>query len=160
MMQIAWDDHEVEAMKGLYGDGLSMSQIARALGTGRTRNAVLGKLHRLGLVDPSRKMPRQPRVASAPRARNPHTPTPLSEPEPAFEPMLVNGEPVTVFTITDQMCHWPIGDPLEPAFQFCGHAPMFDSPYCPFHRKIAYEPMKQHSEMEDRAPKKRKSVWQ
>src|ERR1700739_3768684 len=75
MTQMNWSDDRVEQLKNLWTEGLSASQIARALG-GVTRNAVIGKVHRLGLAgraSPSRI--ERPRLPSAPRLNvRVHTP--------------------------------------------------------------------------------------
>src|ERR1700737_1309177 len=63
-----WTDERVELLKKLWGDGLSASQIAGELG-GITRNAVIGKVHRLGLSGRA-KAP----SAAAPRQRKQRTP--------------------------------------------------------------------------------------
>ena len=82
MTQANWSEDRVEQLKNLWTEGLSASQIARALG-GVTRNAVIGKVHRLGLAgraSPSRAD--RPRLPSAPKAstlRNAMPPAPVVE---------------------------------------------------------------------------------
>ena len=126
---MSWTDERVEQLKTLWTEGLSASQIARALG-GVTRNAVIGKVHRLGLA--GRATPARtdrPRLPSAPRVslRNHHAPEP---PVVEEDPLTLNdGSHATVLTINDRMCRWPIGDPSENEFHFCGHKPKAGSPY-------------------------------
>jgi GcrA cell cycle regulator len=135
---MGWTDERVEQLKALWTEGLSASQIARVLG-GVTRNAVIGKVHRLGLAGragPARsERPRN--VAHKPVAR-------IVVPEPQIveeDPiMLDDGKFATVLTINDRMCHWPIGDPAEQSFHFCGHKPKSGSPYCEAHARKAYQP--------------------
>ena len=86
MTQTNWSDDRVEQLKTLWTEGLSASQIARALG-GVTRNAVIGKVHRLGLAgraSPSRsERPRLPVAHKAPSVRS-HVPAaPVVEEDPA-----------------------------------------------------------------------------
>jgi GcrA cell cycle regulator len=133
-----WSDDRVEQLKTLWTEGLSASQIARALG-GVTRNAVIGKVHRLGLAgraSPSRsERPRLPMAPKVPSVRA-HVPAaPVVEEDPL---QLEDGSHATVLTISDRMCRWPIGDPLTPDFYFCGQHSEEGKPYCDFHSRRAY----------------------
>src|SRR5271166_4315209 len=102
-----WTDERVEQLKSLWTEGLSASQIARVLGN-VTRNAVIGKVHRLGLA--GRAAPARtdrPRLPSAPRAAVRHAMPlpPVVEEDPIT---LDDGSFATVLTINDRMCRWPI----------------------------------------------------
>jgi len=140
MTQANWSDERVEQLKSLWTEGLSASQIARALG-GVTRNAVIGKVHRLGLAgraSPARAD--RPRLPSAPKAstlRNAVVAAPVVEEDPL---QLEDGNFATVLTISDRMCRWPIGDPAATEFHFCGRGPKAGSPYCEAHARKAYQP--------------------
>jgi GcrA cell cycle regulator len=135
---MGWTDERVEQLKALWADGLSASQIARILGN-VTRNAVIGKVHRLGLAGragPARaERPRNVAHRSVARAQ-------IKEPEIVEEDPIVleDGHFATVLTINDRMCHWPIGDPADTAFHFCGRKPKMGSPYCEAHARKAYQP--------------------
>ncbi len=137
---MSWTDERVEQLKSLWTEGLSASQIARVLGD-VTRNAVIGKVHRLGLA--GRAAPARtdrPRLPSAPRAAVRHAmplPPVVVEEDPIT---LDDGSFATVLTINDRMCRWPIGDPSENEFHFCGHSPKPGSPYCEAHARKAYQP--------------------
>jgi len=142
---MGWTDERVALLKKLWLEGLSASQIAKQLG-GVTRNAVIGKVHRLGLSgratpsQPSRpafKAPRAPRVA-APAASAPRRMAPTS-PEPP--PVTYVEEPgsATVLTLGAHMCKWPIGDPASDNFTFCGRR-IGEGSYCAEHARIAYQP--------------------
>ena len=140
MFPSTWSDDRIEQLKSLWQEGLSASDVARALGN-VTRNAVLGKLHRLGLLSGSAPArPARPR-SSIPTPR----PTRLAKialvvvPEPdafTFE----DGRFATVVSINDRMCRWPIGDPKAGDFHFCGHAPKAGSCYCEAHTQRAHQP--------------------
>ncbi len=148
---MSWTDERVESLKKLWLDGLSASQIAKHLGGGLTRNAVIGKVHRLGLS--GRASPSQPRPAFKP-VRPPRMATPATPParraEPiAAAPMRADPIPVsafeetgsaTVLTLGAHMCKWPIGDPSRDGFAFCGRASGKDGPYCAHHAQVAYQP--------------------
>ena len=118
MNAMNWSDDRVEQLKSLWTEGLSASQIARALG-GVTRNAVIGKVHRLGLAgraSPSRA--ERPRVSMSPKVPSlrSHAPAaPVVEEDPLT---LDDGNFATVLTISDRMCRWPIGDPSACGISF------------------------------------------
>jgi len=143
---MGWTEERVELLKKLWQDGLSASQIAKQLG-GVTRNAVIGKVHRLGLsgrATPSKpartvlRTPRPARPASAPSA-----PRRLAEPMSAHPTPVryVDEEPgsATVLTLGAHMCKWPIGDPAMDNFTFCGRR-SGEGPYCHEHSQVAYQP--------------------
>jgi GcrA cell cycle regulator len=145
---MGWTDERVEALKKLWLDGLSASQIAKQLGSGLTRNAVIGKVHRLGLS--GRAAASTPQRAAFKTARPP-PPAPPATPaprrvEPAIEPQAVvvvhaieETGSATVLTLDARMCKWPIGDPSRDGFSFCGRANS-DGPYCSHHASMAYQP--------------------
>ncbi len=144
---MGWTDERVELLKKLWLDGLSASQIAKQLG-GVTRNAVIGKVHRLGLS--GRATPSQPaRVAfKAPRPARPAAPAAprrmeareVVRAEP--RPIVYDEQPgsATVLTLGAHMCKWPIGDPSADSFTFCGKRTDGDIPYCQHHAQVAYQP--------------------
>jgi GcrA cell cycle regulator len=146
---MGWTDERVETLKKLWLDGLSASQIAKQLG-GVTRNAVIGKVHRLGLSGraapshPSRpafKAPRQPRPISTPVSR-PRSlePRPHHAPAPRPAPFVELPGTATVLTLGAHMCKWPIGDPTSSDFTFCGRRASDEGPYCVDHARVAYQP--------------------
>jgi len=158
---MAWTEDRVEVLKKLWAEGHSASQIAKELG-GVTRNAVIGKVHRLGLsgrATPSRPVKRPPRLARPKPRIQPDgsivTPKPqrvVAEPDlkpnekvamlAALPPQpLADGEAATILTLRDSMCKWPIGDPADPKFAFCGRKSTC-GPYCAEHAKVAFQPAK------------------
>ena len=146
---MGWTDERVETLKKLWLDGLSASQIAKQLG-GVTRNAVIGKVHRLGLS--GRATPSQPQrtIFKAPRTPRPAiaaAPAPRRTIEPAMQthvpaPAYFSEEPgtATVLTLGAHMCKWPIGDPASDGFTFCGRRSDREGPYCGEHARVAYQP--------------------
>ena len=136
---MGWTDERVEQLKSLWTEGLSASQIARVLG-GVTRNAVIGKVHRLGLAgraSPTAWSARAFRWRRRFRMRS-HVPEPpVVEEDPV---VMDDGNFATVLTISNSMCRWPIGDPSENEFHFCGRKPKTGSPYCEAHARKAYQP--------------------
>ncbi len=145
---MGWSEERVALLRKLWAEGLSASQIAKQLG-GVTRNAVIGKVHRLGLAGratPSRPAKRPVRTAR-PRVVGPSAPRlrmPSSEPRPIIpdlEPVrLEDGRAATVLTLNESMCKYPIGDPTDPDFAFCGRGAAGNAPYCQDHSRLAYQP--------------------
>jgi len=116
-IEMEWSEERVEMLKRLWLQGRTASQIAEELGD-VTRNAVIGKVHRLGLKSrPSPIRREQQRRPAAP------APSPV-----AARPRRVS----------DRECHWPIGHPREPGFHFCGAPAEPDRPYCAAHCALAY----------------------
>jgi GcrA cell cycle regulator len=158
---MGWTEERVAELKKLWAEGHSASQIAKRLGS-VTRNAVIGKVHRLGLsgrATPSRPVKRPPRLArpkpqQVPRqaqtrganalaVRPEAAPQQAPEVETNVEPQrLPNGDMVTVLTVKDTMCKWPIGDPADATFGFCGHAAQEGAVYCAEHARVAFQPAK------------------
>ncbi|HLZ85093.1 MAG TPA: GcrA family cell cycle regulator [Caulobacteraceae bacterium] len=151
---MGWTDERVETLKKLWLDGLSASQIAKQLG-GVTRNAVIGKVHRLGLsgraapsqpARPAFKAPRPARPATTVptprRIAQPHARdiAPAAAPQPPAAPRPEERGVATVLTLGAHMCKWPIGDPSKDDFTFCGRRSADDGPYCVEHARLAYQP--------------------
>lgn len=147
---MGWTDERVELLKKLWQDGLSASQIAKQLG-GVTRNAVIGKVHRLGLSGRAAPSKPQRTVFKAPRPARPATAAP-SAPRRIAEPVASHPTPTpvryvdetpgtaTVLTLGAHMCKWPIGDPSLDNFTFCGRRSEENGPYCHEHAQVAYQP--------------------
>jgi GcrA cell cycle regulator len=150
-----WTDPRVELLKKLWTEGLSASQIAAELG-GITRNAVIGKVHRLGLSgrakspSSSAPRPRKPRAPgmmrlSRPSMRGNTALAPMYEADLESEPELIEniipiGQRCSLLELNDSKCRWPIGDPGSAEFFFCGGAPVEGLPYCNYHSRVAYQP--------------------
>lgn len=162
---MAWTEDRVATLSKLWAEGLSASQIAKQLG-GVTRNAVIGKVHRLGLsgrAKPSRPKPPRAkttaRTARKPKAAKPKTTAvqPKSKVKPAPSQLPVSTEPpleakplkdgtyATILTLTDHMCKFPIGDPSAEEFRFCGRKTDPDEPYCTAHSMVAYQPSRRRN---------------
>ena len=125
-MTAGWTEDRVGALKKLWLEGQSASQIAKQLGGGVTRNAVIGKVHRLGLSGratpsqparatfrPSRPRPaaRRPRPPRRRAASRPSSPAPDLPSADARARMPDLPGTATVMTLGAHMCKWPIGDP-------------------------------------------------
>lgn len=168
--KLSWTDERVELLKKLWAEGLSASQIAGRLGAGVTRNAVIGKVHRLNLsgrvqqqraAQPrTQRKQREPSLAPRAGGSTPSLPTAgstalkpmlraevqlrpaaLPEPQPLRLVDLPKDGRVTILHLSDKTCKWPIGDPGSEEFCFCGHGPRDGSPYCEYHARLAYQPI-------------------
>ena len=149
---ISWTDEKTERLRTLWLSGESSGMIANELGV--TRNAVIGKVHRLGLTrDPPPPRPNHPAAKQAPRynalqwwvART-HAPAAKYygvEPEDISAMQAVLNAPILLTELTNSTCRWPIGEPQSLGFGFCGHPSAdlaMDRPYCTEHALRAYGP--------------------
>jgi GcrA cell cycle regulator len=174
---MSWTDERVELLKQHWLEGKSASQIANLLGHGLSRNAIIGKVHRLGLAGRAKSSssggsrarqsapqhavrhivsPRAtiavPRIVRGATALA-FAPQPLAEAEPVpFEsvvlPMSLR---VTIVELKEAMCRWPLGDPTSPDFRYCG-SPVSSGPYCAHHCRLAYQPVQDRRRDRDRRP--------
>ncbi|MEM9704858.1 MAG: GcrA family cell cycle regulator [Pseudomonadota bacterium] len=152
---MAWDDERVEQLKKLWAEGLSASQIANKMG-GVTRNAVIGKVHRLGLsgrATPS--APQRGRSYGAPEdtyeVEEETSAVEASEPpveQPVFSApvTIIESDRATVASLRRNMCRWPIGDPASDDFHFCGEPTASGKSYCAYHAQLAFQPTQRRGE--------------
>jgi GcrA cell cycle regulator len=146
-MTASWSDDRVVTLSKLWLDGLSASQIAQQLG-GVTRNAVIGKVHRLGLGGrgaPS--APSRPLRVTTPSSRRPAgSPTPAMSAPPVGRAPAIPIVPVPegpgliddLARLGAHACKWPIGDPKALDFSFCGRDA--DGRYCHRHERLGVRP--------------------
>ena len=147
-----WDDENVTKLRDLWDQGLPTAQIGKLLGF--TKNAVVGKAHRIGLerrpspirrtaVKPDRKKARSPIIPKLnfEIAKKEEKVIPVTQQN--FQPLVKN-----LFTkSTKRGCEWPEGHPDESDFKFCGKDRFEDKPYCINHCAVAYViPEKEESE--------------
>ena len=139
---LPWTDDRVETLTQLWREGASATQIANRLG-GVTRNAVIGKIHRLGLSGrgaPSAPGTRRPKPKAEPRLRRP-SPLRLSPKRVALGDAGDQRPPetgtATILSVRFGQCRWPIGDPLADDFCLCGR-PAERGAYCAPHGALAY----------------------
>lgn len=140
-----WTDETVARLREQWVSGASASVIAAALGT--SRNAVLGKVHRLKL--PARKtLSTAPKaIANRKRAVRLGLPTPTRRYERAPNRPYIPPAPVAeatprfiaLFDLMSGDCRWPMNEPPE-EYLFCASAVLEGSPYCAAHHQLAYRP--------------------
>ena len=155
---MSWTSEKVEKLKALWSKGHTASQIAEMLGD-TTRNAVIGKAHRLNLE--ARAPSKQ---SSLPKSREnrqiiKRSPAPMSR-KAKFQSILLDKNfeaenPKSLEELTETTCKWPIGHPTEEKFYFCGGKPEGDFPYCKLHVLYAFQPKNPKEELiakEDEVP--------
>jgi len=150
---MSWNEEKISKLKDLWGKGSTASQIAEIIG-GISRNAVIGKAHRLNLSakikarstsagqnfkndkagnDPKQKQGRKSKFQSL-----------IIEKD--FEPE----SPKKLEELDEGSCKWPIGHPEEKSFYFCGRSSLKDFSYCKLHLLYAYQPKGKKEETTDK----------
>ena len=140
---MSWTEEKVSKLKELWGKGNTASQIAEIIG-GISRNAVIGKAHRLNL---SAKI----KTRSAPLSQN-LKPSQNNDNvnsrkgrKNKFRSLLIEKDfepenPKQLEELDENSCKWPIGHPDENSFYFCGRSSLKDFSYCKLHLLYAYQP--------------------
>ncbi len=115
----AWNEDRLARLKRLWPEGRSADWIARDLGGGLTRNAVLGQVRRLGLSGATGSRVRRPARQGGPALVAP------------------TAGSVSILSVRRTDCRWPYGDPAEKSFSLCG-CPVQRGAFCAAHAAIAY----------------------
>lgn len=157
--QFDWTDERVAFLRKRIAEGVGPSAIARELRGHNlipTRNAVLGKLRRLGLrvgAPIKAERTRQSRKAQGKVQRAPKPRPPAQAPRCSALPplMLAGGKTIGILDVDDSMCRYPVGDPAKSDFAFCGRRPSGERPYCIDHVRLCYEKPRKSPEMSAKA---------
>ena len=145
--KLSWTDERVSQLKQLWGEGKTAAEIAKLLG-GVTRNAVIGKAHRLKLSGRVSPIQANPRVEAAiNRASNDQRSPKITlreRPVMAPTPVTIREEliPIKGIQLTElreSTCRWPVGDPKQEDFKFCGCNASPGMTYCEHHTRLAYQ---------------------
>ena len=140
---MSWTPDRENKLKDLWNKGHTASQIAGLLGE-TTRNAVIGKAHRLNLK--ARAASKKNVVVTKTKDENA---VETKEARPSrrsrFKSLLLDKNfepenPKTLEELTDETCRWPIGHPYEKDFYFCGRKPLEKFTYCKLHILYAFQP--------------------
>ena len=140
---MSWNDEKVEKLKELWGKGSTASQIAEIIG-GISRNAVIGKAHRLNLsskiktrnASSSQNFDNSSEEDSSKQKKGRKSKFQSLIIEKDFEPE----NPKKLEELDESSCKWPIGHPEEQSFYFCGRSSLKDFSYCKLHLLYAYQP--------------------
>lgn len=173
-----WTDDRITQLRCLWTDGVSTAEIGRRLGV--SKNAIIGKAHRLDLPareDPIRQATHAKPANIAPRqtipklseimtltacVATPTVPEVPAKPAPTITrpPVATRSVPAPAparcqpMRIGTKICCWPIGDPTKTGFRFCEEPAAIGKPYCPEHVKDAYQPRQQRNQREHATPGK------
>ena len=150
---MSWNDEKVAKLKELWGKGNTASQIAEIIG-GISRNAVIGKAHRLNL---------SAKIKTRSTASNHNSKSSSIEPKinsikgrrSKFKSLLIEKDfepenPKQLEELNEDLCKWPVGHPNEKSFYFCGRSSLKEFSYCKLHLLYAYQPKGKKEETSDK----------
>ena len=140
---MSWTEEKIAKLKELWGKGNTASQIAEIIG-GMSRNAVIGKAHRLNL---------SAKIKTRTATSNQFFENSLEEKskktkrlrKSKFKSLIIEKDfepenPKQLEDLDESLCKWPIGHPDEKSFYFCGRSSLKDFSYCKLHLLYAYQP--------------------
>ena len=141
---MSWNEEKVAKLKELWGKGNTASQIAEIIG-GISRNAVIGKAHRLNL---SSKIKARNTSSNQNFKNSDNEDDNLKQRrgrKSRFQSLIINKNfepenPKKLEELDESVCKWPVGHPEEKSFYFCGRSSLKDFSYCKLHLLYAYQP--------------------
>jgi GcrA cell cycle regulator len=140
---MGWNEEKVDKLKELWGKGSTASQIAEIIG-GISRNAVIGKAHRLNL---SSKIKTRNTTSSKSfdSSLKENSSKPKQGKKSKFKSLIIEKDfepenPKKLEELDESSCKWPVGHPEEKSFYFCGRSSLKDFSYCKLHLLYAYQP--------------------
>ena len=149
---MSWNEEKVAKLKELWGKGSTASQIAEIIG-GLSRNAIIGKAHRLNL---SSKI-KVKNSTSGLNYKNSAEENDLTKKgkKSKFKSLIIEKDfepenPKKLEELDESLCKWPVGHPEEESFYFCGRSSLKDFSYCKLHLLYAYQPKGRKEEPTDK----------
>ena len=141
---MSWTPEKEKKLKELWNKGHSGSQIANLLGDNTTRNAVIGKAHRLNLPARSVSTRSTPKASTEKNSTTENKTQKLGR-KARFKALLLDKNfepenPTKLEDLKDENCRWPLGEKMDPAIHFCGRKSMGKFPYCRLHLLYAFQP--------------------
>jgi GcrA cell cycle regulator len=150
---MSWTEEKVSKLKELWGKGNTASQIAEIIG-GISRNAVIGKAHRLNL---SAKIKTRTATSNKNFVSNVETNNAQLKRgrKSRFKSLIIEKDfepenPKQLEELDESSCKWPIGHPDEKNFYFCGRSSLKDFSYCKLHLLYAYQPKGKKEDLTDK----------
>ena len=150
---MSWNEEKVAKLKELWGKGSTASQIAGIIG-GLSRNAVIGKAHRLNLSSKSKSM-----ISNSSKGLKNNLEEndykPRHDKKSKFKSLIIEKDfepenPKKLEELDESSCKWPVGHPEEETFYFCGRSSLKDFSYCKLHLLYAYQPKGKKEEPVDK----------
>ena len=141
---MSWNEEKVNKLKDLWGKGNTASQIAEIIG-GISRNAVIGKAHRLNLSAKIKTRNTSSSNQSFDNTSKENNSTQRQARKSKFKSLLIEKDfepenPKKLEELDEGSCKWPVGHPEEESFYFCGRSSLKDFSYCKLHLLYAYQP--------------------
>ena len=149
---MSWTDQKIEKLKELWGKGNTASQIAEMIG-GMSRNAVIGKAHRLNLS--AKIKSRSSKNLNTKKIDEEDDSTSKKIRKSKFRSLLIEKDfepenPKQLEELDENTCKWPSGHPNESTFYFCGRTSLKDFSYCKLHLLYAYQPKGKKEEVSEK----------
>ena len=150
---MSWNEEKVNKLKELWGKGSTASQIAEIIG-GISRNAVIGKAHRLNLsakIKTRAATSNESYESSIEEKNNRYKKVRKNK----FRSLIIEKDfepenPKQLEELDENSCKWPIGHPDEESFYFCGRSSLKDFSYCKLHLLYAYQPKGKKEEVTEK----------
>ena len=150
---MSWTEEKVAKLKELWGKGSTASQIAEIIG-GISRNAVIGKAHRLNLSSKIKTRTATSNQNFEKSIEEKNVKTKRSR-RSKFKSLIIEKDfepenPKQLEELDENSCKWPIGHPNEKSFYFCGRTSLKDFSYCKLHLLYAYQPKGKKEDVSDK----------
>ena len=151
-----WTDEKVKILRDLWGKGKTASQIAEIIG-GISRNAVIGKAHRLNLSAKIKNKSFGENISKNLEHKSPDSKSLIKRrfSKSKFKSLIIEKDfepenPKQLEELDENSCKWPIGHPNESSFYFCGRKSLKDFSYCKLHLLYAFQPKGKKDELIDK----------
>ena len=150
---MSWNKEKVDKLKELWGNGSTASQIASIIG-GISRNAVIGKAHRLNLSSKIKTRSASSSQNFENNSEENHSKKRQGR-KSKFQSLIIEKDfepenPKKLEELDESSCKWPVGHPEEQSFYFCGRSSLKDFSYCKLHLLYAYQPKGKKEEPSDK----------